>query len=442
MVTIGIIIFAGASALCGAVPDGEPGGDLDDHLPGAAGLWRRTHVPGGAGDRRADVPVAGAGQGARGVLRHRRRPHCGRSRILGGVLTQWTWRAIFWVNIPVAIIALVLIFISKPVTRYQAREDGLPRFGADRRRCRPERLRLSAVVDLGLAPTRASPSLHRRRRTRLLIVFFRFEESPTQASPLIKTSLFRIRAFLVENIVLGISMLAFVPIFFFASEYAQISLGKTPTNASLFLLYFFIGFVVAAQIGGRMLDAGQVRSGLWCSAASWRRSASILWSTKVVDLRYGGQQTWYVILAGAGIGFMLGPASTDAVSRAPSLEWYGMATGITPTIRKLLLEPRPCHPGNAAGLATAQPGDVLADLAGRARGPGRPGGRRHLAVPGRKQPGAPRRSRTSSGSISPPPHAPCSTPWRSSWRWPRSWPWPACAAGGRSNPETRHAPPR
>ena len=50
------------------------------------------------------------------------------------------------------------------------------------------------------------------------------------------------------------SMLAFVPVFFFASEYAQISLGKTASGAGLFLLYFFLGFVVAAQIGGRMLD--------------------------------------------------------------------------------------------------------------------------------------------------------------------------------------------
>ena len=36
--------------------------------------------------------------------------------IAGGYLTEWTWRAIFWVNIPVAIIALVLIAIASPTT--------------------------------------------------------------------------------------------------------------------------------------------------------------------------------------------------------------------------------------------------------------------------------------------------------------------------------------
>src|ERR1700748_3181947 len=30
--------------------------------------------------------------------------------IAGGFLTQWTWRSIFWINIPVAIIALYLIY--------------------------------------------------------------------------------------------------------------------------------------------------------------------------------------------------------------------------------------------------------------------------------------------------------------------------------------------
>ena len=34
--------------------------------------------------------------------------------LAGGYLTEWTWRAIFWVNIPVAIIALVLTARAKP----------------------------------------------------------------------------------------------------------------------------------------------------------------------------------------------------------------------------------------------------------------------------------------------------------------------------------------
>ena len=34
--------------------------------------------------------------------------------IAGGYLLEWTWRAIFWINIPVALIALVLIAVSKP----------------------------------------------------------------------------------------------------------------------------------------------------------------------------------------------------------------------------------------------------------------------------------------------------------------------------------------
>ena len=87
----------------------------------------------------------------------------------------------------------------------------------------------------------------------ILLVVFYFVEIRTP-SPLMQMSMFRIRPFLVENLVLGVAMLAFVPVFFFASLYAQVALGKSSSKASLYLLYFFIGFVIAAQIGGRMLD--------------------------------------------------------------------------------------------------------------------------------------------------------------------------------------------
>jgi hypothetical protein len=56
-----------------------------------------------------------------------------------------------------------------------------------------------------------------------------------------------------------------------------------------------------------------------------------LWAGKVTELSFSTQQ-WYIILSGGGIGFLLGPSSTDAVNRASRLS-YGEATGITQTVR-------------------------------------------------------------------------------------------------------------
>ena len=46
----------------------------------------------------------------------------------------------------------------------------------------------------------------------------------------------------------------FVPFFFFASVYAQAALGENASNAGFYIMYFFLGFVITAQIGGRILD--------------------------------------------------------------------------------------------------------------------------------------------------------------------------------------------
>jgi hypothetical protein len=56
-----------------------------------------------------------------------------------------------------------------------------------------------------------------------------------------------------------------------------------------------------------------------------------LWASKVTTLSFSKQQIW-VIVAGAGMGMLIGPANTDAINRASSLS-YGEATGITQTIR-------------------------------------------------------------------------------------------------------------
>jgi MFS family permease len=150
------------------------------------------------------------------------------------------------------------------------------------------------------------------------------------ASPLITVAIFGNRAFLVENIILGIAMMAFIPVFFFAALYGQIALAEKATTSSLLILYFFLGFVVCAQIGGRMLDrAGAKRPVvLGCVLAAVGFG---LWAAKATDL-HAGAQVLYIVMAGAGMGLMLGQANTDAINRASRYS-YGEATGITQTVR-------------------------------------------------------------------------------------------------------------
>jgi MFS family permease len=162
----------------------------------------------------------------------------------------------------------------------------------------------------------------------LLIVFFSVERRTE--SPLINVRIFENRAFLVENIILGVAMMAFIPVFFFAALYGQIALAEKATTASLLILYFFLGFVICAQIGGRMLDRiGAKRPVvLGCALAA---AGFGLWAGRATD-PHAGAQVIYIVMAGAGMGLMLGQANTDAINRASRYS-YGEATGITQTVR-------------------------------------------------------------------------------------------------------------
>lgn len=122
----------------------------------------------------------------------------------------------------------------------------------------------------------------------------------------------------------------FIPLFFFTSMYAQISLGEDASNAGLYLLVFFAGFGVASQWGGRIYDARGVRATALPGCVIGAVGFS-LWAQALDDFSLGDQ--WiYIVMAGAGCGLVLGPVSTDAVNRV-SADRYGEATGITQTVR-------------------------------------------------------------------------------------------------------------
>jgi len=325
MVVLGVIIFAGSSALCGLTPKGSAaeawlvafralqgaGGAI--MFPAALALVVATfdlHARG-----RALALFFGIAGGLTAI-----------GPIAGGYLLEWTWRAIFWINVPIALIALALIAVSRPPNEFRpAPMDyrglalivggvGLSVFG----------LQQSSLWGWG------NPAIEIciAAGVVLLAVFVAVERRTE--SPLINVAIFGHAAFAVENVILFIAMMVFIPVFFFTSVYGQIALGEKATTASLLILYFFLGYVVCAQIGGRMLDRIGARRPVvvGCVLAA---VGFALWAGKATDLN-AGAQVLYIVLAGAGMGFMLGQANTDAVNRASRYS-YGEATGITQTVR-------------------------------------------------------------------------------------------------------------
>src|SRR6202035_574126 len=113
MVVVGVIGFAIASALCGFTPKGSIAEAWIIFFRVVQGVFAAMLFPASVAIVVASFPVRERGKamaiffGVTGGL-------TAIGPIAGGFLTQWTWRSIFWINIPVAIIALILIWRSKP----------------------------------------------------------------------------------------------------------------------------------------------------------------------------------------------------------------------------------------------------------------------------------------------------------------------------------------
>jgi MFS family permease len=113
MVVLGVIIFAGASALCGATPRGSAAETWLVAFRALQGLGGAIMFPAAIAivvvtfDLRSRGRALALFFGIAGGL-------TAIGPIAGGYLIEWTWRSIFWINIPVALIALALIAISKP----------------------------------------------------------------------------------------------------------------------------------------------------------------------------------------------------------------------------------------------------------------------------------------------------------------------------------------
>ncbi|MFG1668056.1 DHA2 family efflux MFS transporter permease subunit [Streptomyces sp. Y7] len=257
--------------------------------------------------------------------------------LVGGSLTEHiSWQWIFWLNVPLGIALL-------PLARLRLAES----YGAGARLDIPGTLLASGGlfgIVYGLVRGPADGWTGRLVLTglfaggALLVGFVLY--STRAKNPMLPMRLFRSRAFSGIN---AASMLMFLGMFgsiFLLSQYMQIVLGYSPTEAGLRMLPWTgmpmlvapIAGILADRIGGRPV----VATGLFLQAAGLAYLASVV----TVDVSYAAQLPG-LIISGVGMALFFAPASHLVMSSVRASE-QGIASGANNALREV---------GGALGIA-------------------------------------------------------------------------------------------
>jgi EmrB/QacA subfamily drug resistance transporter len=260
--------------------------------------------------------------------------------LVGGLLVeQVSWRAIFFINLPVALIAIVatLFAVHESRDRTIARRVDLPGVAT-------LTIALTALV-LALIEGNAwgwsSPRIVALIAGGIaLLALFVAIERRSQA-PMVEFSFFGERNFLGANAVAFIISFAMLGTFFFMAIYMQDVLGYSPLEAGVRFLPTTLLIVVIAPLAGRLTDRvgalWPIASGLTILTVSMFLFARIDAATTFSDLLPP------FILMGIGIAMTMSPMSTAAMN-AVSLHKAGVASGILTMSRMI---------GGAVGIAAS-----------------------------------------------------------------------------------------
>ena len=257
--------------------------------------------------------------------------------LLGGVLTQdVSWRAVFWINVPIGIVMLVLAHVTVP------RSTPIPGARIDWFGLFTIVPGLTALV-LALMQSQewgwgSAKTIGCLAAGALLLVVFVLGELRTE-QPLIQLRLFRSHNFTADGLVLFCVELALIGLTVFGALWVQNVLGFDPIEAGLSLLPLTIPLLFVAPMIGRVYDRigprGIVTGGCLLVAAALAWDAAQL---------HRVSYAWLVpayIAMGVGIGMVMSPTNTDALNAAPPKD-RGEASGVIQTLRQI---------GGSVGLA-------------------------------------------------------------------------------------------
>jgi EmrB/QacA subfamily drug resistance transporter len=256
---------------------------------------------------------------------------------LGGLLVSaFDWRAIFYVNLPIGAIVLVLAPLLIPDLRP----------GRRHRLDIPGVLLASAALlaicyglvegqkyNWGTITGIISIPLILGAGVVLLAVFLVVQKLGQQGEPLVPFAVFRDRGFSVMNLVSALLSIGMMGIFLPFTIYLQSVLGFSALKAGLAMAPASLISVFIAPVAGRMTDkmGGKylLMGGLFLFGVGMGSLALIATPTSA----------WYVFLpsllvAGVGMGFTFAPLTTTAM-RNIEPRMAGAASGVLNTVRQV-----------------------------------------------------------------------------------------------------------
>jgi EmrB/QacA subfamily drug resistance transporter len=244
--------------------------------------------------------------------------------VVGGFLVESvSWQSIFFLNVPVAVGAIV-------ITLFAVRES--------RDETVAQRIDVPGVLTLttGLAAlvlALVEGNSWGWGSTRELALFavaaiglgaFATVEH-RQSAPMVDFSFFRSRTFLGANIVAFIVSFAMLAMFFFMALYMQNVLRYTPLQAGVRFLPSTLMIVLIAPLAGRLADRVGPRPLMTFGLTAV--SVSLFWQSHLsVSTGYGALLPGFVLM-GIGMAFVMSPMSTAAMNSVAQAK-AGVASGI------------------------------------------------------------------------------------------------------------------
>ncbi|MFW0794524.1 MFS transporter [Gordonia sp. CPCC 205515] len=325
---LGVITFFVASVFCGIAPAG--GGEFWILAARAAqGIGAALMMPVSAKIVMDAFPITERGR-AMAVYAGVSQIFLAIGPLIGGALTEWvSWRAVFWLNVPVGVIALILVAVARPAN--ERRRDAHISMGAAALLITGLFLTVLAIQQ-GSTWHWGSAATLVPLITGLLLTAAFVATQWRSATPLVAVRLFTRRAFTANLVTLGLVQFSLLATILFSTLYMQDLLHMSPMKAGLASLPLILPITVAAQLGGRWYDRRGNRPPVITGLAI-ATIGMICWTLALPHLDYTLQVPG-MIITGFGLGLVFSPTNTDALSRVSTAE-RSQASGIVQTIRQL-----------------------------------------------------------------------------------------------------------